>query len=73
LAETVEYLREPGESAAEFEQRVYANVPVSGPPGTGELFVWVVEFIPADDPLPQARTSENQKPNSSNDPPPEAA
>jgi hypothetical protein len=38
-----------GETAEAFEQRVIDNLPVSGPPGTNEFFVWIVSYFPSKD------------------------
>ena len=38
-----------GATAAEFEKRVFDSVPVAGPPGVNEYFLWVVDFHPRKD------------------------
>lgn len=45
-APTVEFVRAENETAEEFENRVYAAVPVAGPPGSYEPFIWSLTFHP---------------------------
>jgi hypothetical protein len=54
LAPTVEFTRADNETHAEFEKRVFDNVPVAGPPGSNEYFMWTVSFHPRKDSPDQA-------------------
>ena len=50
----VEFVRAENETAAEFEKRVYDSVPVAGPPGNNEHFLWSLTFHPRKDSPDQA-------------------